>query len=82
MGKKRLSELLNLEIININNGEKYGFIGDCEMLFDNKTGEIKSIVVTEATSSLFSFKSNDYIELPWSSKFKQSEKTIIFDYKI
>lgn len=74
MGKKRLSELLNLEIININNGEKYGFIGDCEMLFDNKTGEIKSIVVTEATSSLFSFKSNDYIELPGAASLSRVKK--------
>ena len=82
MGQKRLSELLNLEIINISNGEKYGYIGDCEMVFNNKTGEIMSIIVSEGNSSLFSFKGNDFVELPWSSKFKQSDRTIIFDYKI
>jgi YlmC/YmxH family sporulation protein len=82
MSRKRLSEIMNLEIINVHNGEKYGYIGDCEISFDVKTGEILNIVASEGKGSLFSFRDNNIIEIPWTSKLKQSEKTIIFDYKI
>jgi YlmC/YmxH family sporulation protein len=82
VGKKRLSELMGLEIINIHNGEKYGYLGDCEMVFNSSTGEIKNIAVSEGRTSLFSLKESGTVEIPWSSKIKQSERTIIFDYEI
>lgn len=82
MGRKKLSELVNLEIINIQNGEKYGYLGDSEMIFNNKTGEIMGIIVSEAKSSFFSFKEDETYEIPWASKIKQSDKTLIFDYKL
>lgn len=82
MSKKRLSEIMNLEIINVHNGEKYGYLGDCEMSFSIKTGEIINVVASESKASLFSFRDDNVIEIPWTSKLKQSEKTIIFDYKI
>ncbi|EYE88190.1 hypothetical protein Q428_09165 [Fervidicella metallireducens AeB] len=82
MGKKRLSDLMNLEIINVCNGEKYGFISECDMRFDIKTGKIKSIIVSEERGSFFAFKDENNIEIPWDKKIKQSDKTIIFDYNI
>lgn len=82
MSKKRLSENMGLEIINVQNGEKYGYLGDCEMTFDSKTGEIKSIIVNEYKESFLSFKEGNTIEIPWSSKVRQSDKTIIFDYDV
>lgn len=82
MSRKRLSEIMSLEIINVHNGEKYGYLGDCEMTFNIKTGEIVNVVASESKSSFFSFRDDNVIEIPWSSKLKQSEKTIIFDYKL
>lgn len=82
MSRKKLSEIMNLEIINVHNGEKYGYLGDCEMTFSIKTGEIQNVVVSESKTSLFSFRDDNVIEIPWTSKLKQSERTIIFDYKI
>ncbi len=82
MGKKRLSEIMNLEIINVYNGEKYGYLGDCEMSFSVKTGEILNVIVSEGKTALFSFRDDNVTEIPWTSKLKQSERTIIFDYKI
>jgi YlmC/YmxH family sporulation protein len=82
MSRKRLTEIMNLEIINVHNGEKYGYLGDCEMTFNIKTGEILNVIASESKASLFSFRDDNVIEIPWSSKLKQSEKTIIFDYKI
>lgn len=82
MSRKRLTEIMNLEIINVHNGEKYGYLGDCELTFNIKTGEIMNVVASESKASLFSFKDDNVIEIPWTSKLKQSERTIIFDYKI
>ncbi len=82
MSKKRLSEFTELEIININNGEKYGYLGDCEMNFDIKTGQILSISASEGKSSIFSLKEDNFIEIPWGCKIKQSDRTIIFDCKL
>lgn len=81
MGKRRLSELMGLEIINVHNGEKYGYLGDCEMLLNAETGEIVSIAASEGRSTIFSFKDSRTVEIPWDRKIRQSERTIIFDYE-
>lgn len=82
MGNKRLSEIMGLEIINVNNGEKYGYIGDCDINFDSVSGEIISLSVKEGKKSLFSMKDEKCINIPWIKKIKQGDKTIIFDYEI
>jgi len=79
---KRLSEIANLEIINVYDGGKYGYLGDCEIVFDKNNGEILTLIVNEERNSFFSFKNEDYIELPWTNKMKVCEKTLIFDSKI
>ncbi len=79
---KRLSDIVNLEIINIYNGEKYGYIGECEMIFSKENGEILGIEAFEGKTSLFSFKDTGSLFMPWDSKMKVCDKTLIFDYKI
>lgn len=79
---KRLSEISNLEIINVYDGGKYGYLGDCEIIFDKKSGAILTLVVNEERGSLFSFKNDNFIEIPWANKMKVCEKTLIFDSKI
>lgn len=79
----RLSEVMGLEIINIFNGDKYGYLGDSEMLFSKSSGEIISIEVNQGSPSIFSFKNTDTMEIPWQYKVKfngKSGKTIIIDY--
>lgn len=77
----RLSEVVDLEIVNVFNGYKYGYFGDCEIVFEKKSGEIKSILVEDDKTKFLFFKGRDYIEIPWSSKIKIGEKTLIIDYK-
>lgn len=79
---KRLSELVNLEIINVFNGDKYGYLGDSEIVFDRTNGNIIGIQVNKGKGSLFAFKDNTVIEIPWEDMMKVCEKTIIFDHKI
>lgn len=79
---KRLSEIVNLEIINIYNGEKYGYLGECEMIFSKENGELIGVEAYEGKTSLFSFKETGNVFMPWSSKMKVCDKTLIFDHKI
>ncbi|MEF9934982.1 MAG: YlmC/YmxH family sporulation protein [Clostridium sp.] len=79
---KRLSEITNLEIINIYNGEKYGFIGECDMIFSRDNGELIGLEAYESKSSFFSFKDSGNIFLPWTAKMKVCDRTLIFDHKI
>lgn len=81
MGKK-LSEIAGVEIINVFDGGKYGYLGDSEMLFDKDTGSIIAILVNGDRSSIFSFGNQDKKEIKWSDKMKLCEKTLIFDSKL
>ncbi|MCX7904383.1 MULTISPECIES: YlmC/YmxH family sporulation protein [unclassified Caloramator] len=77
----RLSDILDLEIVNIYNGYKYGYIGDSELVFNKKTGEIVNVLVEDDKGRLLFFKGRDFIEIPWNTKIKIGEKTLIIDYK-
>lgn len=79
---KRLSEIAGVEIINVFDGGKYGYLGDSEMLFDKGTGCIISILVSGDRGSFFSFGNTDKKEIKWSDKMKLCEKTLIFDSKL
>ncbi|SEF46096.1 sporulation protein, YlmC/YmxH family [Caloramator fervidus] len=77
----RLSEIVDLEIVNIYDGYKYGYLGDSDFLFDRKTGEIIKLLVIDDSDRFIFFKNKDYIEIPWNSKIKIGEKTLIIDFK-
>lgn len=79
---KRLSDIMGLEIINVYNGDKYGYLGDCDITFDRRTGEIIKVIANVGRTSFFSFKNEDFVELPWKDKMRVFEKTILFDYKV
>ncbi|TDT61556.1 YlmC/YmxH family sporulation protein [Fonticella tunisiensis] len=82
---KRLSEVASLEIINIYNGDKYGYFGDCEIVFNKKTGKIDKILVSQGKSSIFSFKEGDFLEIPWDKRDKRLKggtKTLLFDFTV
>ena len=72
-----LSEIGDKEIVDIVKGSMHGKLWDAEMLFDEKTGVIKSLLVPDLTGGVSSrFKSD--IQLPWSSIIVIGEDMIIF----
>ncbi|MCX7695854.1 MULTISPECIES: YlmC/YmxH family sporulation protein [Caloramator] len=77
---KRFSDLMELEIIDVSEGSKFGTIGDCDIVFNRLTGEIESLI-TASNFSLFSFKNRDYMEIPWNKRINVFAKTILFDLK-
>lgn len=76
---KRLSKLMELEILEVSEGSKFGYIGDCDLIFERESGEIKTLVAGKGGFSLF--KNNDFIEIPWNKRLNMYEKTILFDLR-
>lgn len=71
-----LSEIGDKEIVDIVNGSMHGKLWDAEMLFDEKTGAIKSLIVPDPGGIGGRFK--DDLQLPWASILVIGEDMIIF----
>jgi YlmC/YmxH family sporulation protein len=74
----KLSELYSKEIINIDTGENLGIFGDCDLVIDEKSGEITSFI--SGNSSHFSlFKEQKKKEISWKSIKKIGSDMIIIE---
>ena len=72
----RLSEIGDKEIVDITKGSLHGKLWDAEMLFDERSGVISSLLVE-------GFQSTDRrilgdLQLPWSSIVTIGDDLIIF----
>ncbi|WP_110953118.1 YlmC/YmxH family sporulation protein [Anaerosinus massiliensis] len=75
----RISELYGKEIINMNDGVKLNIVDECELLFDEKSGKISSILLP-AKHSLFPFLSESKAHMiPWRAIKKIGNEIIIID---
>ncbi len=71
-----LSEIGDKEIVDLVHGTMHGKLWDAEMLFDEKTGIIKSLIIPQLGGISNKFKDN--IQLPWNSIVVIGEDMIIF----
>lgn len=64
----RLSELGDKEIVNLNNGGRLGLLNDADIIFDENTGKIMSLIAPERKLGfkLLGLESNG-MEIPWSA---------------
>nr|WP_312576171.1 YlmC/YmxH family sporulation protein [Sedimentibacter sp.] len=74
----KLSELYNKEIINIDTGENLGIFGDCDLIIDEKTGEIINFVSGQSTGFGF-FKEQKRKEVLWKNIKKIGSDMIIIE---
>ena len=72
-----LSEIGDKEIVDIVNGSMHGKLWDAEMIFDEKTGVIKSLLVPNFHGTGNSPFKGD-LQLPWNSILVIGEDMIIF----
>lgn len=79
LGKRRLSEIGGQEIINLYDGGRLGVIADIDLLIDEKTGAIQSLLIPESASFISIFRDKDYIEVPWTSIRKIGQDTLIVE---
>ncbi len=76
----RLSELGEKEIVNLNNGARLGLLNDADIVFDENTGKIISLIAPERRLSikLLGLESNG-MEIPWTAIRKIGYDMIIVE---
>ena len=74
-----LSDLGGKEIVNLNNGERLGIIADSDIIVDEKSGKILTLIVPERKLQFKLFSENDYIEIPWHAIRKIGNDMIIIE---
>jgi len=74
----KLSELYSKEIINIDTGENLGIFGDCDLIIDEKSGEIISFVSGQSFGFGF-FKEQKKREILWKNIKKIGSDMIIIE---
>lgn len=72
----RLSEIGDKEIADISKGSLHGRLWDAEMLFDERTGLIQTLLVEDFQSSDRHMRGS--LQLPWSSIVIIGEDIILF----
>lgn len=75
---KLYSEIERYEIININNGEKYNYLSNNDVVID-ENGFLKLLIINNNKSHFSFFGGSDFLELPWDCVNKIGAKTIIVD---
>lgn len=73
-----LSEIGDKEIIDLTKGSRHGSLGDAEMLFDERSGAIKALLVPNFIEKSRFGGYKEQLQLPWESIIKIGEDLIIF----
>lgn len=71
-----LSEIGDKEIVDLVKGSMHGKLWDAEMVFDENSGVIKSLIIPSLGG--MNNKFIDPVQLPWNSVVIIGEDTIIF----
>lgn len=76
----RLSELGDKEIVNLNNGARLGLLYDADIIFDEETGKIISLIAPDRKLSLklLGIERNG-MEIPWTAIRKIGHDMIIIE---
>lgn len=72
------SEMEKFEIININDGDKHGYLCDNDIIID-ESGKLKILILNNNKSKFSLFSNNVFTEVPWEYVKKVGSKTIIID---
>ncbi|AMA72717.1 MULTISPECIES: YlmC/YmxH family sporulation protein [Aneurinibacillus] len=76
----RYSELGGKEIIDLDNGERMGVVGQSDLVIDPDTGKIESIIIP--ASGLLGFgKKKEEMMIPWKAIRKIGSEMIIIEMK-
>jgi len=74
------SDLERFEIINCNDGEKYGYLGNNDIVID-ENGNLKLLILNVSKAKFSFFGGSEFIEVPWQCirKINSKPRTIIID---
>ena len=75
---KYYSEMERYEIININDGNKYDYLGNNDIIIDSGVN-LKILILSVSKSKFSIFGKSEFIEVSWEYVKKIGTKTIIID---
>jgi len=75
----RLNELVGKEMINIYDGMKIGTVGDSDMVIDQETGNIVSIILPNRGNALNFWADRQKLVVPWQAVKKVGREVIVVD---
>ncbi|MCI1943928.1 YlmC/YmxH family sporulation protein [Clostridium luticellarii] len=75
---KYYSEMERYEIINVNDGNRYNYLGNNDIIV-NSAGNLEILVLSDNKTKFSIFGKNEFIEVPWEYVKKIGAKTIIID---
>lgn len=75
---KYLSDIERYELININDGEKYNYLLNNDLIIDDN-GDFKYLIINLGGKRFNLFGGKDFLEIPWECVKKIGAKTIIID---
>jgi len=75
----RLNELVGKEMVNIYDGMKMGTVGDSDMLIDQETGQIISIILPNKGNMLNFWADRQKLVIPWETIKKIGREIIVVD---
>jgi sporulation protein, YlmC/YmxH family len=75
----RLSDFTGKEVINLGDGARLGFIDDCDLVFDGRTGQIESLLLPKR-GVLSSLVGGERIQtVPWQTIRRIGDEVVIVD---
>jgi YlmC/YmxH family sporulation protein len=66
------------EIININDGDKYNYLSNNDIIIDEE-GNFKLLILNDPKTKFTIFGKSEFIEVPWEFVKKIGSRTIIID---
>ncbi|CUH96147.1 hypothetical protein P22_2235 [Propionispora sp. 2/2-37] len=75
----RLSELSGKEVINLGDGARMGIISECELTFNEATGEVDAILLPTRQGLMSFLGESKVAAIPWKSIKKIGDDVIIID---
>ena len=75
----RLNDLEGKEMVNIFDGMRMGTVGESDMMVDQETGQIVSIILPNRGNLLNFWADRQKIIIPWDSVKKIGREVIVVD---
>ena len=75
----KISDMMEKEVVNVNNGKKLGFINDIEL--DINDGKIRALIVYEEGSRMYILGKGEVHSIFWDNIVKIGCDTILVDVK-
>lgn len=75
----RLNELVGKEMVNIFDGMRMGTVGESDMLVNQETGDIVSIILPNRGNAFTFWADRQKLVIPWEAVKKIGREVIVVD---